>query len=102
VVATVQVLPGRADALIEKFAGVIEGTHLEPGCLTYSLHRDKAQANRLVIVERWRSQEDLDAHFGRPHMAAMAELAESLAAPPEVVFCEPIPLGDPAKNFASG
>ena len=28
------------------------------------------------------------------------ELADSLAGPPEVVFSEPIPLGEPAKNFA--
>ena len=101
VVATVQVLPGHADGLLERFGEVIDGTHGEEGCLTYALHRDKADANRFVIVERWRSQADLDAHFGQPHMAAMAGIADSLAGPPEVVFCEPIPHGDPAKNFAS-
>ncbi len=53
-----------------------------------------------MIVERWRSQEDLDQHFTRPHMAAMAGLADSLAGPPEVIFSEPLPHGQPAKNFA--
>lgn len=79
---------------------MIEGTHGEEGCLTYALHRDKADPNRFVIVERWRSQEDLDAHFSQPHMAVMAGLADSLAGPPAVVFCEPLPHGEPAKNFA--
>ena len=100
VVATVQVLPGRADELVERFRAVIEGTHGEEGCLTYALHRDKADPNRFVIVERWRSQEDLDAHFSQPHMTVIAGLADSLAGPPEVVFCEPLPHGEPAKNFA--
>ncbi|MBK5118254.1 MAG: antibiotic biosynthesis monooxygenase [Thermoleophilia bacterium] len=100
VVATVQVLPGHAEGLIEGFRPIVEGSHAEPGCLSYSLHRDKADPQRFVIVERWRSQEDLDAHFAQPHMAAIAELADSLAGPPEVVFSEPIPLGEPAKNFA--
>ncbi len=100
VVATIQVLPGNADGLIEQFGQVIEGTHAEEGCLSYSLHRDKADANRFVLIERWRSQEDLDAHFGRPHMAAIAGLADSLAGPPEVIFCEPLPAGEPAKTFA--
>ena len=101
VVATVRVLPGHGDALVEKFAAVIEGTHGEHGCLTYALHRDQTDRDRFVIVERWRSQEDLDAHFNEPHMAQMAGLADSLAAPPEVIFCEPVPRGDPAKNLAS-
>ncbi len=100
VVATIQVLPGNADGLIEQFREVIEGTHDEEGCLTYSMHRDKADENRFVVIERWRSQEDLDAHFGQPHMEALGGLADSLAGPPEVVFCEPIPAGEPAKTFA--
>lgn len=99
VVATVQVLPGHAEELIERFGEVIEGTHGEEGCLTYGLSRDKTDENRFLIVERWRSQTDLDAHFGRPHMAAMGGLADSLAGPPEVIFSTPLPHGDPAKNF---
>jgi quinol monooxygenase YgiN len=100
VVATVQVLPGHTEGLVEGFRPVVEGSHGESGCLSYSLHRDKVDPHRFVVIERWRSQADLDDHFTQPHMAAMAELADALAGPPEVLFCEPLPLGDPAKNFA--
>jgi quinol monooxygenase YgiN len=100
VVAIVEVLPGHGDRLTERFASVIEGSHTEEGCLTYALHRDRSNPDRFVLVERWRSQEDLDAHFAQPHMNAIAGLADSIAGAPEVVFCEPIPYGDPAKNLA--
>lgn len=102
VVATVQVLPGRGEELVERFAEVIAGSHGEEGCLTYALHRDKTNAERFVVVERWRSQADLDAHFGQPYMAVIGGLADALDGPPEVIFCEPLPHGDPAKNFACG
>lgn len=99
VIATVQVLPGHAEALIERFGEVIDGTHAEEGCLTYSLSQDQNDENRFAVIERWRSQADLDAHFTQPHMAVMAGLADSLAGPPEVVFCRPLPHGLAEKNF---
>lgn len=101
VVATMRVLPGRGDDLVERFGAVVEATHREHGCLAYGLHRDRFDSSRFVLIERWRSQADLDAHFRQPHMAAVAGLADGLAGPPEVVFCEAVPQGDPAKQLGA-
>lgn len=101
VVATMQVLPGRAEELVERFGAVVEATHREEGCLAYALHRDRSDHSRFVLIERWRSQEDLDAHFQQPYMAAVAGLADGLAGPPEVIFCEALPQGDPAKQLGA-
>ncbi len=102
VVATLQVLPGRADELVERFGEVVAATHREEGCLTYGLHRDSSDPNRFVLIERWRSQGDLDAHFQQPHMAAVAGFADGLASPPEVIFCESVPQGEAGKRFSVG
>jgi quinol monooxygenase YgiN len=99
VVATMRVLPGHVDRLVERFGEIVAATHREEGCLTYSLHRDRSDPLRFVLIERWRSQEDLDAHFQQPHMQAVAGLADGLAGPPEVILCGPVPQGDPAKRL---
>jgi quinol monooxygenase YgiN len=99
VVATFEVRPGRAEEAEAALREAIEGTHGEEGCLTYALHRDQHAPETFVLVERWTSQEALDAHFRRPYIAALGErAAELLAAPPVVRFCEPLPAGDPAKG----
>ncbi|MBK5231648.1 MAG: antibiotic biosynthesis monooxygenase [Thermoleophilia bacterium] len=90
---------GKVEEVIERFSPVIEQTHGEAGCLAYALHRDVNDPNTLALVERWKSQEDLNAHFGMPYMAEVGNIAsELLVEPPRIVFSTPEPVGDPAKS----
>lgn len=99
VVAVLKVKAGKADEAVAGFTPVIEQTHGEAGCITYALHRDKADPDTIVLIERWRSQEDLEAHFTQPHMAEMGSLAaELLEEPPRIIFCSAVPAGDAAKG----
>jgi len=98
VVASFKLKPGRQEEGVELLRGVIEATHGELGCRLYALHQSLDDPTRLAIVERWDSREDLDAHFGQPHMAAIADAADLLEEPPQVWFTQPIPIGDPAKG----
>ena len=67
--------------------------------ISYALHRDNSDPDSMVLIERWRSQDDLDAHFTQPHMAEMGSLAaELLAEPPRIIFCSALPAGDPVKG----
>lgn len=87
----------RADE-IERFGReVVAPTHEEDGCVKYALHRDTSDPDTFVLVEVWRSQEDLDQHFGRPHMALVAELQDALEDS-SVNFLEPVPYGDETKG----
>jgi quinol monooxygenase YgiN len=97
VIATFTIKPEHADEAIEILKGVVAASHDEEGCLLYTLHRAN-QPNTWAIVEKWRSQEDLDAHFKMPHMGPMADAAGMLAEPPTILFCEPDPVGDEAKG----
>ena len=65
-VVHVRAAEGKAEEVIAAFTTCIEKTHEEEGCLLYALHRDNADPHHLVLLERWRSQEDLDAHFATP------------------------------------
>ncbi len=90
---------GEEDRALEALSETIRATHEEEGCLSYALHRDRSDPRRVVLVERWRSQEDLDAHFTKPYVAALMGVAgEVLAEPPGLWFTEPVPVGDPAKG----
>jgi len=92
---------GKADEVVAAFEECMKHTHQEQGCLTYALHRDNANPNHFVHVERWRSQEDLDAHMTQPYVAALFAVAGTpgvLAAPPGLTFASSLALGDPAKG----
>jgi quinol monooxygenase YgiN len=100
-VVHVRAAEGRADEVVAAFTTCIEQTHAEEGCLAYALHRDNADPNHLVLVERWRSQGDLDAHMTQPYVAdlfAVAGTPGMLAAAPELSFVSPLGVGDAVKG----
>ena len=71
VVADLLAAPGTGDALVEAFAEAIARTHEEEGCLLYALHRDPADPDHFVHLERYRSQADLDSHMAQPYTQAV-------------------------------
>lgn len=92
---------GKADQVIAAVEVCVAKTHAEEGCIAYALHRDNADPNHLVLVERWRSQEDLDAHLQSEHVADLFTVAGTpgmLAAAPTLTFTTSLGLGDPAKG----
>ena len=100
-VVDVRAAEGRADAVLAAFQACTTATHEEPGCLLYALHRDNADPHHFVLVERWRSQEDVDAHFATPHVAALLAFAAepgNLAQPPQLTFTTGLGLGAPGKG----
>ena len=100
-VVHVRAAEGKVDEVIAAFTTCLERTHEEEGCLTYALHRDATDANHLVLIERWRSQADLDAHMTQPYVADLFAAAGTpglLAAPPELAFLSPLALGTESKG----
>ena len=99
-VVDIMVAEGRGDALERAFEACASGTHGEQGCLTYALHQDNADPQHYVLLERWRSQADLDEHLTTPWVAdlfAFAGTEGNLSAPPTLTFTSALGLGDPAK-----
>ncbi|MBC7374721.1 MAG: antibiotic biosynthesis monooxygenase [Frankiales bacterium] len=99
-VVDIVVAEGKESALTEAFEACARGTHAEQGCLTYALHVDNANPLHFVLLERWRSQADLDAHMTQPYVAdlfAFAGAEGNLTTAPSLAFVSPLGLGDPAK-----
>jgi len=98
VVALVKVKPGSEEAAIAILSPVVEQTHQEEGCVKYALQRSKVDPQQFVLVEKWASQADLDAHFTKPYMGQLfTELADHLAEPPAIHFLDPTPVGESEK-----
>jgi len=95
--------PGRGEDGLAAFAELAAVTHTEEGCLAFALHRDPADAERVVLVERWTSRQALDEHLTLPHLQAFRrDSADVWAEPATIMVLDPVPSGDPAKGLLSG
>jgi len=66
-IAKITAAPGQRDALA---AILLEGTQEMPGCLSYVVASDPADANALWITEVWASQADHKASLSLPEVQA--------------------------------
>jgi quinol monooxygenase YgiN len=96
VVATVVPDPEHRDEVVTAIKAVIEQVHQEDGCELYALHE---AADRLVMVEKWESEQALATHSKGPALAALGRaLAGKVTGAPEVIVLQQLPAGDPAKG----
>ncbi len=96
VLATIKPLPEHRDEVIAAMKETIALVHAEDGCELYSLNE---ALDRLMMIEKWASQQALDIHLKAPALAALGpRLAGKVAGPPEIVVLQPVPAGDLAKG----
>ena len=96
VVAVITPQPDHVDEVVAAFGDGIATTHAEDGCEFYALTRN---ATEIVTIEKWSSQAALDAHMAGPGIKTLLERAGALlAAPPNIIVLDPVPVGDPAKG----
>jgi quinol monooxygenase YgiN len=89
VIALITAKPGQREALLELFREVIPAVHAEKGCIEYGPVIDaeglgdiqtRLGDDTYVVVEKWESVADLEAHARAPHMAAYAAKARDMIA----------------------
>jgi quinol monooxygenase YgiN len=98
VVAVLEAKPGMGAQVIESFREVSPLVHEEPGCELYAAHLEQ-DGDTVVMVERWTTRADLDAHAAGAPLQRLNELnAKLLTKPYDVWFLDNVPLGDPAKG----
>lgn len=97
VVATIKPLPEHRDDVIAAIKGTVARVHAEDGCELYSLNE---APDRLLMIEKWASQDALDVHLKAPALAALGpRLAGKVAGPPDIVVLQPVPAGEVAKGL---
>jgi quinol monooxygenase YgiN len=85
VVATSHVKPESRDAFIKGAKASIAETRKEKGCIAYESHTSINDPNLFVVVERWETREDLNAHGKAPHMKIWREYSTPLRVAPPVI-----------------
>ena len=70
------------DAFIRGAKECIEATRKEKGCIAYESHTSINDPNLFVVVERWETREDLNAHGRAPHMKVWREYSAPLKVSP--------------------
>lgn len=64
---------------------LVDATRREPGCLSYELLQNHADATEFVFVERWASAAEEQAHFVTPHLlTTLQQLTGLLASEPQI------------------
>lgn len=98
VVAIIHPLPGKGPEIIEAFRQVAPLVHEEKGCELYALQLTQDE-QKVIVIERWTTHEDLDAHSQGAPIQLLNELTGHLrAAPTDVILTDGIPMGDPVKG----
>ncbi len=96
IVATVTPLPEHRDEVKAAFVAAIEEVHGEDGCELYALNEND---DRFVMIEKWVSQDAVQAHGGSPALAKLgADLKGKIVGGLDVVYLQPVPAGDDAKG----
>ncbi len=98
VVAVLQAKPGRGKDVIDAFREVSPSVHEEPGCEMYAAHLEQG-GDTVVMVERWSSPEDLQAHNTGAALVRLGGLIRDLLAKPfDVWLLDPVAMGDDRKG----
>jgi quinol monooxygenase YgiN len=91
VVAVLTAKPGSEQLVGEALAALIEPTRGEEGNISYHLFASEADPAVFVTIEKWRSQDDLDAHMQTEHIKqTLAVAGEHLAGAPAIHPLRPL------------
>lgn len=66
-IASFRAKPGHGRELVAALARMIEPSEAEAGCSGYRPMIDPARPEKAVVIERWQSEEALQAHFRTAH-----------------------------------
>ena len=80
------------EALIAALRAAIPAVHEESGCILYAIH--DADDGTIVMLEKWSSRAELDAHAAGPAVERLdALIAPHIASPVVVTTMTPLSAG---------
>ena len=85
VIATTPMKPENKDDFIKGHKACTAETLKEKGCISYDGHVSVNNPNLYVVVERWETRDDLNAHGRAPHMKVWREYSSQMKASPTVI-----------------
>ena len=86
---TIKVKKGEEKTLIKAFEPAIAAAVEEKGCKRYELHQDIENPRKFLVIERWDSVADIEAHLGSGQTKKIIALLEKIAdGPLEIVIAK--------------
>ena len=85
VIATSHVKPEMREAFVKGAKECIAATRKEKGCISYEGHTSIMDPHLFVMVERWETREDLNAHSRAPHIKVWREYSAPLKVEPTLI-----------------
>lgn len=70
VLAKARVGEGALEPAMAAIAAMVAASNAEEGCIAYAFTQDLLEPGVIHIVEKWKDEAALAAHFATPHMAA--------------------------------
>ena len=83
VVLTATALPGMGSKLAQAYIQRVPEMSKEPGFEQFEVFQAVEDPDRLVILERWATKEDLDAHEAIVHATPLMTLRPLRPGPPD-------------------
>lgn len=80
------VRPEKRRDLLETMRGILEPVRVERGCLSYRFYENIEDRNSFVLVEEWKTQEDLEKHIFKDNQRRLLSLMDLLSGQPEFRF----------------
>jgi len=91
IIAKMKIKEGKVDDAIELFKGLAPKVREEEGTLAYAISRDKANPNLLVVIERYRDMEAIQAHSSSAYFKEFSKtVGQFLDGKPELSILEEV------------
>ncbi|APZ93899.1 putative quinol monooxygenase [Fuerstiella marisgermanici] len=97
VIATITCRPGTRSDFLNEFYKIVPDVLREKGCIEYAptidattgLDNQHLDENRVTIVEKWETVDDLKLHFTAPHMMTYRPKVKDFVVGSELRVLEP-------------
>jgi len=86
--AKINPLPGKQQVVVDILRSVIGTTRLKSGCIDCAVYTDQGEAQKILYLEQWQSQETLDRHIRSELYFRVLSAMELANEPPEIYFHE--------------
>lgn len=76
----------RRSDFLETMRGMLEPVRVERGCLSYHLYEDIENRNMFVLMEEWKTQQDVESHIRTDNQRRLLALMDLMSEQPELQF----------------
>jgi quinol monooxygenase YgiN len=89
VIATIELKPGSVEQIRAAAAACRAETLKEVGCIAYEMFSSLDNPDKVVVVEKWQTREDLTTHSKQPHLKVWRDASAPFTASRKIEIVHP-------------